>query len=126
VNLTRVISGHIAIPASVRSFSSATAHIRLEDVSYADREAVLIAETIIPNLNHKTSAAGGGDTAIPFTILIPSGTLIIDPRNDYAVRVWVDVDSDGYESPGDLYSDQSYRVLSSRSGGDLSITLAPH
>lgn len=113
-----LISGSIIIPFQTPSFNDATAHVFLEDVSYADREALLIAKSIIPNVNHNNNA--GKDTLIPFTIYA-SEKMEITPRNDYAVRVWVDLDSDGRESSGDLFSDQRNPVLTRGFGNKITI-----
>lgn len=115
-----IVSGNIVIPFLTPSFKKATAHIFLEDVSYADSEAQLIAKSIIPDVSHNTDTAK--DTILPFTIYADE-KLEINPRNDYAVRVWVDLDSDGRESSGDLYSDQRNPVLTRGFGNKITIRI---
>jgi hypothetical protein len=122
-----LVTGQIVITTRTPAFSGATVHVRLEDTSYADAEAVVVAETIIPNVGHAPSGSGssGGSNAtrLPFTLHAAPGTAPIDPRNDYAVRVWMDCDSDGKAGAGDLYSDQSYRVLTHGFGHEVTILL---
>lgn len=115
-----LVAGEFVIPAQTPSFHKATAHLFLEDVSYADGEALLIANSIIPDVSHNSDL--GKDTILPFTIYA-SGNLQIDPRNDYAVRAWVDLDGDGHESSGDLFSDQRNPVLTQGFGNKISIRL---
>jgi hypothetical protein len=115
-----LVDGNIIIPFQSPSFKNATAHVLLEDVSYADREALLIGRSIIPNVNHSSNASE--DTMIPFTIYATEKAEI-NPRNDYAVRVWIDLDSDGRESSGDLFSDQRNPVLTRGFGNYITIRI---
>jgi hypothetical protein len=109
----RLITGHVLIPAAVPSFDGATAHVRLEELSGEDdRGASVRAEAVVPDLRHEPAGdEGGADTLVPFTIRVAAGELVIDPRNDYAVRVWIDHDSDGRKGPDDLYSDERHPVF---------------
>jgi hypothetical protein len=124
------VTGRIIIKPQVPPFSGAVAHIYLEDVSRADGEADVLAEAVIRDVKHGSSGdeaagrAGAGDTSteISFALLVSSGT-VIDPRSEYAVRVWVDSDGDGSEGPGDLYSDERYSVLTRGLGRDVTVTL---
>jgi uncharacterized lipoprotein YbaY len=117
------VRGTIVIAAATPSFRGATAHIYLEDISFADASAVVAAEVTLPGVNHDP-ATTGGDSIIPFS-LRPEPSVTIAPGNDYAVRVWIDRDGDGTTSAGDLYSDQSYRVLTRGFGQSVTITLGP-
>ena len=124
-----LVSGRIVITDRVASFTGATAHVYLEDISRADGESVVLAEAVIRNVSHQgradkvVDAVGGAHSqSISFELFTSPGTLI-DPRGDYAVRVWIDSDSDGREGPGDLYSDESYRVLTQGAGSDVTVTL---
>lgn len=113
-----LVTGQIIIAADTPPLRDATAHVHLEDVSYADAAASVVAQTVIPDLCHEPS---GGDTSVSFALYATG--VAVDPRNDYAVRVWVDRDGDGREGPDDLHSDQSYRVLTGGFGDTVSITL---
>jgi len=124
-----LVRGQIIITDRVPPFTGATAHVFLEDVSRADAESVVIAEAVIENVSHKPSSdkvvgrSGEGDgSPISFTLFAPPGTAI-DPRGNYAVRVWIDGDSDGREGPGDLYSDESYRVLTHGARSDVTVKI---
>jgi hypothetical protein len=63
-----------------------------------------------------------GDTTVPFA-LAPAGAAAIDPKRHYAVRVWVDRDSSGEKSRGDLYSDQVYPVLTRGWGDSVTVVV---
>jgi uncharacterized lipoprotein YbaY len=114
------------ITARIPSFSGAAVHVRLEDISYADRAADLVAEQVIVPVRHPsatTDTAEIGDTSIAFVLEGDVGT--IDPEADYGVRVWVDMDGDGAPGPNDLHSNQSYRVLTKGFGNHVVIALTP-
>jgi len=113
------------IRAGTPALHGAAVHVWLEDVSRADGEAEQVAEAILRDIHHQPpgGAQEHGDTSLPFALHAPPGT--INPRNDYAVRVWVDHDGDGKEGPGDLYSDQSYRVLTRGFGQSLTVVVGP-
>lgn len=113
-----LVTGRIIIAAGSPPLRDATAHVHLEDISYADAAASVVAQTVIPDLRHEPC---GEDTWVPFALY--AAGVAVDPRNDYAVRVWVDRDGDGREGPDDLRSDQSYRVLTGGFGDTVTITL---
>jgi hypothetical protein len=116
-----LVTGEIVIPAGT-VVHGGTAHVRLEEVTRADHPAARVAETEIPGIRHPAPGALG-DTVIPFALGGGSGGPEIDPAGDYSVRVWLDVDGDGQPGPGDLYSDQSYRVLTRGFGTTARVTL---
>ncbi len=118
-----LVTGQILIAAKIPSFSGATAHIRLEDVSYVDaRPLRLIAEEIIPNVSPQPQS----DTVLPFILRVPRAEAQkIEPDNEYNVRVWIDLDGDGKRGPGDLHTDESYRVLTHGFKSELKIVVVP-
>jgi uncharacterized lipoprotein YbaY len=99
------VAGRILIAGKVPAFRGASAHLYLEDVSRADAESVVIAQAVVKNVNHSNEV-----TEIPFRLKIEDRELI-DPKNYYSVRVWIDTDGDGKPSAKDLFSDRAYRVL---------------
>ena len=103
------ISGQILIPASTPAFHGASAHISLEGLRGEDAPAEILAETIVKAVKHEP---GNRDTAIPFTVRVAPGK--IAPNYDYAMRVWIDRDSDGKAGPGDLHSDERHSVFFDR------------
>jgi len=117
-----MLTGRVVISASVSRFSAGVLHVRLEDVSYADERATVIAETAIAGIAHDPSVAGRSEpeTIVPFSLTLSSG---IDPDRDYSVRAWLDRDGDGRPGSSDLWSDQSYRVLTRGSGSDVTMAL---
>ena len=117
-----VIRGKILIPAAVPAFQGATAHVRLEELSGEDdKGAAVRAETTIPMVSHQPSGGALQDTLVDFEISIDRGSFTIDPKNEYAVRVWIDYDSDGKRGPGDCYSDERHPVLTDGSVAPLVI-----
>lgn len=128
-----LVTGQVVVVEEVPPFSGATIHVYLEDISRADTTAILIAETTIKSISHKPSNAGkkskparskSGKTTIPFVLQASPAAPKIEQRNIYSVRVWVDQDSDGKRGPGDLYSDQTYPVLTRGFGNAISVELA--
>jgi hypothetical protein len=115
-----LVSGQIVIASSTQSFSGATAHIFLQDVSFSDKVAILLGKSVISNVSHDANA--GKNTIVPF-VIYAGENVKISPRNDYAVRVWLDLDSDGKENPKDLYSDQRYPVLTRGFGNTVTIEI---
>ena len=99
------VSGRILIAEKIPAFREATAHIYLEDISHADAESVIVAETSVVNIEHSER-----ETEITFGLEIADESLI-NPKNLYSVRIWIDTNGDGKPSATDLYSDRAYRVL---------------
>ena len=130
-----LVTGRVVIAPEVPPFDGATLHVYLEDVSRADAASTVLAETAIPGVKHgkmargnksnKTSKSGKGQsgTVVPFELRAHPDAAPVDPRSSYSVRVWVDMDGDGKRGPGDLYSDQSYPVLTQGFGHTATITL---
>lgn len=116
-----LVTGRLTITGVTPSFRDAPARIWLEDVSFADAAAIVVAEAVIPDVHHEQD---GGGAEFPFELRVPAEA--IDPTHDYAVRAWVDRDGDGKESRDDLYSEQSYRVLTRGFGRGVTITLGRH
>jgi uncharacterized lipoprotein YbaY len=116
-----LVSGRIIISPSVPAFGGATAHIFLEDISYADADAEILSHTAVKGIHHP-GARGGGETVVPFKLSAP-GREAVNPRRDYSVRVWIDVDGDGQKGANDLYSDEVYPVLTRGFGSDVVIKL---
>jgi uncharacterized lipoprotein YbaY len=102
------ISGHILISAGIPAFRGATVHIYLDEIRGEDTAAGVVAEEIIQDIAHELRA--GEDTNVAFTIQIDPRRLVVSSDKDYAVRVWVDCNSNGERGLDDLYSDQRYSV----------------
>lgn len=56
-----LVSGRIIISPSVPAFDGATAHIFLEDISYADADAQILSHTAVTGIDHPGASGGGGD-----------------------------------------------------------------
>jgi uncharacterized lipoprotein YbaY len=119
--VTLLVSGNIIVKADVAPFSGATAHVQLENVTVADAAARILVRSKIASIDHPTAV--GQDTVIPFSLRAEEGSIEIQPRHAYGVRVWIDVNSSGRPESGDLFSDQSYRVLTQGFGNTVHITL---
>lgn len=122
-----LVTGRIFISSLIPAFTKAAIHVRLEDVSYLDGPAALIAETVLSDIRHDPSAHDAGtDTAVSFMVELSSEQAAkIHPQNEYTLRVWVDVDGDGKKSAGDLYSTEQHRVLTRGFGSHVAIHLTP-
>ena len=115
-----VVTGRVVITGSVAPFAAGVVHVRLEDVSYADARAPVVADTAISGVAHDPARSAEGSTVVAFRLAVP-GT--IDPEHDYSVRVWLDRDGDGRAGSGDMWSDQAYRVLTRGFGTDVTVVL---
>jgi hypothetical protein len=124
-----LVSGQVIIGDQSPALADASMHITLEDVSRADAPATTVAETVVPHVRHRPSQPGSGGnrggTVLSFALRAGPGAPAINPGSDYAVRVWVDRDSDGRPGPGDLYSDQRHPVLTRGFGSTVTIRLGP-
>ena len=118
--MTVVVTGRVVIAHSVAAFVAGVVHVRLEDVSYADAAAPLVAETVLSGVSHDPDRPDARTTVVPFRIAA-SGT--IDPEHDYSVRVWLDRDGDGQPGGGDIWSDQAYPVLTRGFGAEVTVVL---
>jgi uncharacterized lipoprotein YbaY len=116
-----LVTGQILISSSIAAFSGATAHLKLEDTSQADAAARLIVELIIKDISHRENFEDK-DTTVPFALSAPEN-FQINPKSDYSVRVWIDLNGNGEKSKGDLFSDQSYRVLTHGFGREVAVRL---
>jgi uncharacterized lipoprotein YbaY len=113
------ISGQILIPRSTPALHGASARISLEGLRGEDAPAAILAETVIKGLKHEP---GNRDTAIPFTVRVAPDK--IAPKHDYAMRVWIDRDSDGKPGPGDLHSDERHSNFFDRPERPITIKVA--
>jgi uncharacterized lipoprotein YbaY len=110
------LSGHILIPAATAPIERGAAKVQLEEITAEDAPARVIAEVNLPDIQHRS---GVGDTLIPFALSVASEA--VDSHKDYALRVWIDHDSDGQRSAGDLYNSERQRVFDSEVNHPLTI-----
>jgi uncharacterized lipoprotein YbaY len=118
-----LVSGTLVISPETPPFRGGTAHVRLEDISYADAAATIVAESVIPDVNHPQQ---GRETTVPFELRRGPSSPAIASKNDYAVRAWVEMKRGGTEEEDTLYSEQSYRVLTRGYGNAVTIRLGSH
>jgi uncharacterized lipoprotein YbaY len=102
-NSKLLVQGEILIEETAQSFVSATAYVRLEDVSCIDDSSRIIGQQIIQNVSHTVGT--------PERLEIRLYGQISDEKASYAVSVHIDVDNDGQVSRGDYISMESYPVL---------------
>jgi len=107
------VTGTIVFGADLEPFVGATVYVRLEEVSRADAPAIVMAETVLPEVR----IGGQAPSQLEFTIEFPS----LDPRGRYVVRVHVDVDADGQVGVGDYVSTASHPVLVGDGATTLSV-----
>jgi uncharacterized lipoprotein YbaY len=124
-----LVTGRVIIAAGCPALTDATMYISLDDVSYADSSATVVADTVIRHIRHRPERPGEGSepggTVVSFALAASPDAAAIDPRHHYAVRIWVDGDGDGRAGPGDLYSDQRYPVLTRGHPSKVTIVLGP-
>jgi uncharacterized lipoprotein YbaY len=111
----------VVIPTSIPAFSSGTLQVWLEDVSYADRAATVVAETTIAGVSHAPRPHGDAEvTVIEFGLQPPHE---IDPSADYSIRVSLHVpareDRDGLV----LESDEVHPVLTRGHASEVTVRL---
>ena len=109
------IEGQLIFRHTVPAFDNATAHIYLEDISYADTNAIALAHTSIPAVSHSKE-----ETIIPFRLELNS-SIIVNSTADYGIRAWVNKNNDGVLSSNDLFSDTRLPVLTYGYGNQVDI-----
>jgi len=115
--VSAAVDGELVFPPGTPHLVGVIVHILLEDVSYSDAPANVLAEQEIPTLTHRP----GTDPPVRFHLTVPAP----DPRASYAVRAHVDVDGDGRVSRGDYLSMQSYPVLTQGHPSSVSVEVRP-
>lgn len=84
-----------------RRTTTATAHVRLQDVSRADAVATTLAEVRLDDVR----LVGDSPLRLPFVLEVDDAQL--DPRASYAVTVHVDMSGSGEVSVGDYVTVQN-------------------
>lgn len=100
---THLVHGMLILGQEIASFSGATLHVYLEDVSRVDAPSATLAEVSIPNLRHQA----GRESRVDFAL--QGGP--VDTAAHYSVRAHVDLANNGRLDPGDLVTVESYPVL---------------
>ncbi len=98
-----LVKGDIFLEDAQRSFTGATVHVRLEDVSYADAPSSVVAEQTIRDVSHES----GIEHIVNFTLYGDAP----DEKGRYIVTVHVDLHGQGRVTQGDYLSMESYPVL---------------
>jgi uncharacterized lipoprotein YbaY len=93
--------GVIRLDPAAPPFTGAQAFVRLEDTTYADAAASLLAEQVVEGVDH----AAGAAEELPFAL---QGPFPPPETRSASVSAYVDVDGDGRFGPGDLVSQESY------------------
>jgi Type III secretion system lipoprotein chaperone (YscW) len=116
-----LITGRVVIAGSIPRFIEGVLRVRLEDVSYADKAAGVVGETVIRGVTHPPGdAAPGSDTVVPFSLDAVVG---IVGDHDYSVRVSLELEDAGHRTRSTIGSDQVYRVLTRGFGTDVTVAL---
>lgn len=98
-----LVHGVLVLGGEVASFSGATLHVYLEDVSRIDAPATPLAKASIPDLHHRAGEVSRFDFELRGDP--------VDPAAHYSVRAHVDLDGSGRLAPGDLVTVESFPVL---------------
>ena len=98
-----LVEGEVVFEASAPPIRGGTLYVALEDVSYADAPARVMARYVARDVDHDPQAPA----PLRFRLAGPPP----DPRARYVVSAHVDVDGDGAVTRGDFISMQSYPVL---------------
>jgi uncharacterized lipoprotein YbaY len=110
--------GHVVIPTSVPRFSAGVLHVQLEDVSYADRAAVVVAAARISGVDHDPARPAG--TVVPFSLL---ATRDIEPTCDYSARAVLEQCDAGDGGTLRIHTDQVYPVLTRGFADEVTMVL---
>jgi len=110
-----LVNGEIPLGEAKRSFTGATVHVQLEDVSYADAPSRVIAEQVIPNVSHES----GTEHALRFALYGDAP----DEKGRYIVTVHVDLQGQGRVNRGDYLSMESHPVLTHGYPNQISVRL---
>lgn len=98
-----LVKGEILFSKELGSFSGATVNVYLEDVSFLDAQALIVAKQVIPDIDHEM----GTENRVEFAL---KGE-IADIRARYSLRVHVALRGDEQIHRGDYISMESYPVL---------------
>lgn len=110
--------GRAVIPGSVPRFSAGVLEVFLEDVSYADRAAVVMAAAAISGVEHDPGRPEG--TIVPFSL---TPTRDVEPTSDYAVRAVLAQPGTQDWAGIRIHTDQAYPVLTRGFSDDVTIVL---
>jgi uncharacterized lipoprotein YbaY len=114
-----LITGRVLIARSIPRFTRGVLRVRIEDVSYADKAARVIAEVLIRDIEHSGSDLEmGSATAVPFSLDPPAD---IAPDHDYTVRA--SLEYEGAKESRTVRSDRTYPVLTRGFGSDVTVEL---
>jgi uncharacterized lipoprotein YbaY len=120
--VTPQVTGRVVIAASVPRFSAGILRVRLEDVSYADARATVLAQIELPGIAHDPSALTDAETGTVVSFsLTPSRD--IEPDHDYSVRASLERGGDRESGRDQWQSDRSYPVLTRGFGSDVTVTI---
>ena len=95
------VTGEVVFDNSAPPFSGATAHIVLEETTYADAAAVAVSRLDLPEVSFQS-----GREPLAFA----SPTVQLDLSKRYEIRVHIDLDADGRIGPGDQITTETYPV----------------
>lgn len=106
----RLLRGRVVLPAGAEPFAGAVVTVAVEDVTYADAPARVLARRVMEGVSWEGEAAG-----IAFELRVPK----LEERSRYALRVHVDVDGDGKVSLGDYLNMERVRVEPGAGRGEI-------
>jgi Type III secretion system lipoprotein chaperone (YscW) len=99
------VEGKIRFEESAVAFSGAIMYVNVERVTYADAASEIIASYTRQEMSFDPQNTDSD--ILTFKLEVSD----LNPQDDYAIRVHIDLDSDGKISRGDYINMQSYPVL---------------
>jgi len=103
MDLEIIIKGKLKFEDRDISFTNATMHVYLENVSVVDVSSEIIVHYERKNVNFPNKKS----RTLSFEITCRD----LDERANYAIRVHIDINRDGKVSKGDFINMQSYPVI---------------
>ena len=102
-NIPSLVKGEVILSQELDSFNNATVDVYLEDVSYQDALAKIVAQSAIAEVSHSL----GTENRVEFSLQAKK----IDFQASYSIRVHITLHGDEQIHLGDYISTQSYPVL---------------
>lgn len=111
-----MLHGQIVFGDDAQAFSGATLYVMVEDVTYADSEAVIVGRLVETDVSYDPA------TREPLTFEV-SGE-VPDSNALYSVRAHIDLEGDGKISHGDYVNTQSYPVITRGHPSEVSVRVS--
>ena len=111
-----MLHGQIVFEDDAQAFSGATLNVTLEDVTYADSNAITVERFVKPEVSY--------DPAAREPLAFEMSAEVPDRNALYSVRVHIDLEGDGKISRGDYVNTQSYHVITRGHPSEVSVRVS--